>query len=68
MVLKKTKKEMETHLLHSRVIEMYRELVEKYPNASKARVFETIAEEFNMTTVGIRNILIKHNEYVPRQN
>lgn len=68
MVLKKTKKEMGTHLLHSRVIEMYRELVEKYPNSSKTRVFETIADEFNMTTVGVRNILIKKGEYEPRRN
>lgn len=68
MVLKKTKKEAETHLLHSRVIEMYKELVERYPDASKARIFETIADELNLTSVGVRNILIKHGEYVPRRD
>lgn len=58
--------ERERDANHSRICDMYVELVGKFPKASPNRLFTVIAGRSNMSVPGIRNILIKNKLYQPR--
>lgn len=55
--------ERERDAEHSRICDMYVELMAKFPKASPNRLFTVIAGRSNMSIPGVRNILIKHNLY-----
>ena len=58
--------EKERDAEHTRICDMYVELMAKFPKASPNRLFSVIAERCNKSVPGVRNILIKRNLYATK--
>lgn len=58
----KTTKQMAREVQHSKVIAMYRSIVQENPTAKPWSIYRTIASRFNMTQQAIFYILKRYNE------
>lgn len=57
--------EKERDARHSQICNDYVAYAHKFPNASPNRLFSIIAQQYNMSIPGVRNILVKNNLIQP---
>ena len=59
--------EKERDARHMQICNDYVAYLQKFPNASPNRLFGIIAQQYNMSIPGVRNVLIKHNLFQPNR-
>lgn len=65
MVEFRTKQEIQRNKLHEEICTQYNEFRSLMPNAAPTRIFTVIAQQHGMTSMGVRNIIIRNGLYQP---
>lgn len=61
----RTEREKELAERRDKVVELYKETREKFPDASENRIFQAVAANIGLTCVGVRNICIERGVTKP---